>query len=81
MSPEKENTIRALRNEPLIMTSVWCIFGIHKWTKYSNPESIGTKYFPGKRPSGYYKVINQEAFCVHCNKLKLIYSYQFSRDS
>ena len=63
MSPEKENTFRALRDEPLLMTSFWCIFGIHKWTRYTDSERVGLTYKNG----AYHAVMRQEKRCVHCN--------------
>jgi hypothetical protein len=70
MSPEKENTFRALKDEPLLMTSIWCRFGIHKWTRYSEPAKLGTTYCgsvfsPGR--GGYYAIMIQEKRCVNCN--------------
>lgn len=69
MSPEKENTFRALKDEPLLMTSIWCRFGIHKWTRYSEPSKRGTTYVHDSlfsRP-GYYAIMIQEKRCVNCN--------------
>lgn len=63
MSPEKENTFRALKDEPLLMTSKWCRFGIHKWTRYNDPVKIGTTFKSGE----YHAVMRQEKRCVHCN--------------
>lgn len=63
MSPEEENTFRALKDEPLLMTSFWCKFGIHRWTKYTDPVKVGLKY----RYSSYYLILRQEKRCVHCN--------------
>jgi len=31
---EKLNTFRALKEEDLLVTSRWCRFGWHSWTKY-----------------------------------------------
>lgn len=68
MSPEKENTFRALKDEPLLMTSHWCKFGIHKWTKYNEPVKLGTKYVVGiVSYTGYYALMSQERRCIHCN--------------
>jgi len=68
MSPEKENTFRALKDEPLLMTSFWCKFGIHKWTRYTEPTKLGTRYRVGMfTPTGYYHIMSQEKRCVNCN--------------
>lgn len=40
MSPEKENTFRMLRDERPLKTSIWCSLGIHKWTKWSKPDTL-----------------------------------------
>ena len=32
---ESENTFNTLSNKPLLTTSYWCRFGIHKWQKWS----------------------------------------------
>lgn len=63
MSAEKENTFRALKDERLLMTSIWCIFGIHKWTRYSDPVKIETTYSNG----AYRSIMRQDKRCVHCN--------------
>lgn len=31
---EKENTFRALKDQDLLVTSKWCRFGLHRWTKW-----------------------------------------------
>jgi hypothetical protein len=80
MSPEKENTFRALRDEPLLMTSVFCRFGIHKWTKYQDPYKAGTKYRPSAIPGGYYGVYLQHRSCVNCNQDDHRKLYLFERD-
>lgn len=59
MTPEEENTFRALRDENLLVTSSWCRFGFHKWTKYDNPVMTDKKY------SG--KWFSQHRYCAHCN--------------
>ena len=33
----KENIIRKLKEEPLLVTSFWCRFGLHNWNKYNEP--------------------------------------------
>jgi hypothetical protein len=68
MSPEKENTFRALKDEPLLMTSIWCRFGIHKWTMYSEPVKLGTAYVSSLfSRDGYYAIMMQKKRCVNCN--------------
>jgi hypothetical protein len=34
---EKENTVRILKEERLLVTGFWCRFGLHNWTKWSTP--------------------------------------------
>ena len=55
---EQENTFRRLTEEPLLVTSFWCRFGLHKWTKYKEPEVVR---------QGPYKLISQERRCASCN--------------
>lgn len=62
---EVENTARALRDEPLIVTSRLCRFGIHQWSKYKEPVKVGTKYSGAS--GGYNDIMIQEKRCVHCN--------------
>ena len=61
MNAAKENTFRALREEELLVTSFWCSFGWHKWTKYSDPEVIR---------QGPYKLTIQQRRCASCNIAK-----------
>ena len=58
MNAAKENTFRALREEELLVTSFWCRFGWHTWTKYREPEIV--------RESIYKRTI-QERRCGSCN--------------
>lgn len=60
MKAEEENTFRALRDEDLIVTSFWCRFGFHRWTKWREPTETLI--------DGYKKYITQERRCAHCNK-------------
>jgi hypothetical protein len=80
MTPEKENTFRALKDEPLLMTSVFCRFGIHKWTKYREPYKTGFKYFTRSNPAGYYTVMVQPRSCVDCNQENHRTFYLYERD-
>lgn len=59
MSPEEENTFRALKDQSLLRTSFWCNFGFHKWTKWSKPDV----------ESGYVWA-KQERECVACGEYK-----------
>lgn len=64
MNAEKENTFRALRDEELLVTSKWCRFGIHRWTKWrANTCESSITYRFGNL--GRYYVFNRK--CVHCN--------------
>jgi hypothetical protein len=58
MKPEEENTFRALRDESLLVTSFWCKFGIHTWTKY-NVATIIEDYRCEKTI--------QDRHCASCN--------------
>lgn len=53
-----ENTVRALRDEPLIMTRAGCRIGIHKWTKWDHPFEM--KSFPENK-------FMQGRVCTACN--------------
>ena len=56
---EKENTFRRLTEEPLLVTSFWCSFGWHKWTKYREPEKVKDSYA--------YILTIQSRRCGSCN--------------
>ena len=58
MSAEKENVFRTLRDEELLVTSFWCRFGIHKWTKFKDPERI---------KEGIWEYTVQKRSCASCN--------------
>ena len=58
MNAEKENTFRALREEELLVTSFWCRFGWHTWTKYREPKQVSERL---------YQLIIQERRCGSCN--------------
>lgn len=66
MNAEKENTFRALRDEDLIVTSFWCRFGIHRWTKWREPTLLVK--------DGYRKFMKQERRCAHCNQFSMMLS-------
>ena len=56
MNAEKENTWRALQDQPPIVSSFWCRLGWHKWTKWTQIK---------KSSSSIYS--RQERECVHCS--------------
>ena len=60
MSVEKENTFRALSDQPLLAVKQWwCTVGIHAWLPWSDPV---------KNRRGVYDYIEQYRKCGHCNK-------------
>jgi hypothetical protein len=61
MTPEEENTFRVLKDEDPIVTSMWCWWGLHKWTKWDNSNQ-----------SRDYRDswVIQRKTCVHCNDFK-----------
>ena len=54
MTPDEENTWRALKDQIPLVTSWLCGFRIHKWTKWCEPFRYGSYYYQTKE-------------CVHCN--------------
>ena len=56
---EQENVMRSLREEKLIVSSITCRWGWHKWSQWSDPRDDSY---------GVYKV--QYKNCVHCNQLR-----------
>jgi len=66
---EAENTFRALTDNNLLTTSIWCHFKLHKWTKYTAPAT---------RKEGLYDVLYQLRGCDHCGvvELKVLRRYQ-----
>ena len=57
MTPEKENTFRALMDEPPLATRpVRCWLGWHKWLRWSEPK---------RSPSSIY--VRQNRYCAACN--------------
>lgn len=63
---EKNNTYRLLKDEVPLTKSVWCRFGIHNWTMWSNPEhGIYKNPFTLNRS----KVLFQFRNCGNCNKI------------
>ena len=55
---EKENTLRALKGEELLVTKWGCRFGWHVWTKYSERKTFR---------EGVYAVTSQSRSCGYCN--------------
>lgn len=61
MTSEEENTFRILKDEDPIVTSKWCFWGFHKWTKWDNTN----------RHNNYKEAwIVQKKVCIHCNDFK-----------
>jgi hypothetical protein len=60
MNIEKENTFRALKDEPLLITSLLCRFGWHRWTQWSDV------YLPKNASTNI-----QDAHCGCCNKMRI----------
>lgn len=65
MDADKENTLRALKDQDLIVTSRWCWWGIHTWTKWKIVRATDVFFQGGNR----YRNIIQEKTCVHCNTI------------
>ena len=60
MSVSKENTFRALKDQPLLATHQWwCRFGIHGWLPWQAPA---------KQRRGVYDYIEQYRACGRCGK-------------
>jgi hypothetical protein len=55
---EKENTFRTLAEKPLLVKSLWCSFGFHRWTQWCKPMN---------RKEGVYTVDYQARSCASCN--------------
>jgi hypothetical protein len=63
MNINHENVIRKLKDEPSIVDSLWCRFGIHRWTIWSDPEWRKDKWA--------IKCLFQSNKCVHCGTVKI----------
>jgi hypothetical protein len=61
MTSEEENTFRALKGEELLVTSRWCWWGFHKWTKWAE-----RKHHKDWREE--YVIMMKH--CIHCNDFK-----------
>ena len=69
---EHNNTIRALKDEELLVSSWWCRFGIHNWTRWKNAE-LGT-HTPWH--STFSKTVQYRSkYCCHCNHVKRMIVY------
>jgi hypothetical protein len=53
---DKENTIRALRDQPLAVSSWKCRWGWHTWSRWGEPKA-----------DSYRLYMIQEAECIYCN--------------
>ena len=58
---ELENTARILKEQPPLVTSRWCLFGIHTWEKW------GKAYTPVKNNSRHV----QTRHCACCNQVQV----------
>ena len=57
MKVEKENTFRALKDQPLLENNPWrCRFGWHKWTRWTDPKKTLDSIY-----------IRQGRYCIACN--------------
>jgi hypothetical protein len=64
VNAEKENTFRALRDQDLLVTSKWCKFGFHRWTKWRRHSASPSLEY---RNGGYCRKYVFERYCVHCD--------------
>ena len=55
---EKINTWRKLQELPPAVTSFWCRFNLHTWTKWSDPVNPSHSIW-----------CTQTRYCVHCNSI------------
>jgi hypothetical protein len=53
------NTLRRLEDKPLLIESRWCLFGIHKWLKWSDARKELEFNFMQARA------------CIYCNKIQM----------
>lgn len=53
----KANTARALKDQPPLVSSIWCYFGLHNYTKWGQPTKEGIYYV-------------QNRGCVNCGKFQ-----------
>lgn len=58
MNVDKENTFRALKDQPLFATRQWwCRFGLHTWLQWSDPVKVRR---------GAYDYVEQYRKCGCC---------------
>lgn len=62
MNDEQENMWRTLKGDEQVVSSVWCTFNFHKWTKWALVEK--SKYSSG---FDYYEDSLLKKTCIHCN--------------
>ena len=60
MNIAKENTFRALKDDPLIVDSFLCRIGWHRWTTWTEP------YIPNGGKANL-----QDSHCAVCNKVRV----------
>ncbi len=56
---EKLNTFRTLQELPPAVTSFWCRFKLHNWTKWGDVISSNSTIWA-----------RQHRYCVHCNTVE-----------
>jgi hypothetical protein len=61
VATEEENTLRILKDLAPLVTSKWCWWGFHTWTKWDNSHEVHN--FKGDW-------IIQKKFCAHCSDFK-----------
>lgn len=69
MTPEEENTFRTLKNQLPLVTSKWCKFGIHVWTKWHHGVEAEIRD-PTTSTRKRYSLIPMNRYCVHCNDIQ-----------
>lgn len=57
MSVEEDNTFRVLKGDDPLISSRWCWWGIHTWTKWNNEKVVKTYH-------DSYVIQRKE--CAHC---------------
>lgn len=57
---EHVNTVRALEDKKLLVTSIWCYFGIHNYERWSD------SFQPNKNRS----IFMQSRKCCHCGIIR-----------
>ena len=54
---EHTNTVRALADQPLLVTSLWCYLNLHNYEKWGE----------AKQPNERRVLFLQSRRCAHCN--------------